>query len=192
MWHVCAERRGATLIEVLVWTALFLFILSVIYGSLVMGMDAYRRTENFATVQQQAMTALRDVSQEMANAPRASVPTPTVNTVVLASARDGAGKLHYDDQGQVLWQAWVTYYVTGQGLMRSRLPFTPSATLPTAIPTSSAIRSSGSATHRVVAATVESLVVNLATSSADLELVAANDLWGRTSVQVLDRVWFRQ
>ncbi len=192
MWHVSAERRGTTLIEVLVWSALFLFVLSVIYGSLVMGMDAYRRTENFATVQHQAMTALRDVSQDLANAQRAGVPTPSANAVVLASARDGSGKLNYDGTGKVLWQAWVTYYVTDQGWMRSRLAFTPSATLPTTIPTSSAIRSSGGASHQLVAAAIESLNVTLGTSTSDVDVVAANNLWGRTSVQVTDRVWFRQ
>ncbi len=191
MWRVSAERRGATLIEVLIGATLFLFILGTIYASLAMGLDAYRRTENFATVQHQAMTGLREVTEELASAPRAAVRFET-NAVVLPSARDASGTVRYDDSGRALWQAWVAFHLTDQGLMRSRQAFSETAELPALIPTSSQVQADGNATHKLVATHVESLGFLSGTSTAEVALVAANDLWGRTSVQVTDRVWFRK
>ena len=191
MWRVTAERRGTTLVEVLIYAALFVFILGAIYGSLTMGLNAYRRTDNFATVQHQALTGLRQLTDELASAPRAKVGYET-NAVVFPSARDGDGQVHYDGSGNVLWQAWVTYYVeTGRGLVRSRLAFTPATQLPTTIPTSNSVRSDGSATQKLAANSVEALSFTPG-NATEVTLLAANDLWDRTSVQVKDRVCFRQ
>lgn len=195
MWHVSAERRGTTLVELLIYSVLFVFILGIVYASLVMGLDAYRRTENFATVQQQAMTSLHALTDELASSPRSAVryETGTTGAVLLLSARDASGRVQYDSTGKALWQAWVAYkLVPGRGLVRSEKALTPTADVPGTVPTPTEINSDNAATHRTVSGLVEVLEFTPGTSATEVHLQAANDLRGRTSVDVRDRVFFRQ
>lgn len=191
MWHGSADRRGTTLPELLVYSLLFLFVLGFIYGSLAMGLEAYRQNENFATVQQQAMTALRSMTDELASSPKAMV-VPASGSVVLLSARDARGRVLYDAGGLPIWQAWVAWHVDpGRGLIRTEKAFTPTAKLPSAVPTAASLAADGSASHRVAAPLVDTLEFTSG-SSMQIRLVAASDQRGRTAVELQDRVWFRK
>lgn len=187
-----SRSRGTTIPELLIFAALFLVVLGAVYSSLVMGLKAYRRTEAFASLQQQAMQALHQVSDELASSPAFAVRLDT-NAVVFLSARTPSGVLAYDANGKVMWQAWVMYSVEDQGgrsvLVRRELAITPTPTPPTSVPTVNTMRSSAAAL-RTAARDITTLECTPGTS-VGIRLVASTSDSGSSSVQFLDRVSFR-
>lgn len=192
MWHASARSRGATVVEVLISSGLFLFVLGIIYASLQMGLDAYRRTERFATIQQQAMRGIRYVSEDLASAPRAGVRLASGSAIVL-SARRADGVVGFGADGHALWQGWVSYRLQDGELVRRETPITPSPDIPDPVPTLSALLAMPAAEERVVAHDVTALEFTVATTSAEIRLTASQgDPSQRTLVRLLDRVFFRQ
>lgn len=186
-----SSERGATLIEVLISAALFLFVLGIIYASLQMGLQAYRRTERFATIQQQAMRGIRNLAEDLANAPRDAVSLAPGSAIML-SARGGNGAIAFDATGHTLWQGWVTYRLVNGGLVRRETPITPTTELPSPVPTLTAILAMPAAEERVVAHDVTALDFELGTSAAVRLTASQGDPADRTLVTLLDRVYFRQ
>lgn len=192
MWRVSAEpRRGATLVEVLISGALFLFVLGTIYGSLQMGLDAYQRTERFATLQQQAMRGMRNVGEDLAGAPRDAVRLAP-GSAILLSARGADGVVRFDGTGRALWQGWVSYRLQGGGLVRRETAIAPTPDVPSPVPSLAAILGMPVQEERVVAHDVTALDFQLGTS-AEVRLTASQgDPDELTTVTLLDRVYFRQ
>lgn len=192
MWRASARPTGATVVEVLISSSLFLFVLGIVYASLQMGLDAYRRTERFATIQQQAMRGIRYVTEDLASAPRAGVGLASGSALIL-SARRSDGVVQFGADGHPTWQGWVTYRLVDGGLVRRETPITPTPDLPDPMPTLAAVLALPASEERVVAHDVTALEFVLGATSAEIRLTASEgDPAERTLVRLMDRVFFRQ
>lgn len=192
MWRASVRPTGATVLEVLISSGLFVFVLGIVYASLQMGLDAYRRTERFATIQQQAMRGIRYVSEDLASAPRAGVSL-TSGTAIVLSARRADGAVQFGADGHPMWQGWVTYRLQGGDLVRRETPISPTPDVPDPVPSLSAILAMPATEERAVAHDVTALEFVLGTTSAEVRLTASEgDPANRTLVRLLDRVFFRQ
>lgn len=196
-----STSRAFSLLETLIYAALLLVILAFIYASLLMALRAYRRTEDLADLQKQAMVASRTLIEESASSPASALRVEPAALLFL-SARDPGGRITYASDGRALWQKWVCFYRDSQAntLLRKELKITPSADPPTPVPLIAALRDNPAlaparvATRvtavnftSVVTNTTTSVMVDVTTSEPDPSGAAPQD-----STQISGRVTCRQ
>jgi len=186
MWR----NRALALLEVMIYASLLLFVLGVVYSSLVMGVRAYRRTENLADLQQKALVAVRTIVEESASSPAAAVRVEPAAFVCL-SARDPSGRIQYAPDGRAVWRKWVLYYRDpGTGnVLRKELPITPTADPPGTVPTVAALRDNPALSPLRIASRISDLRF---TPGSGVKVDATASDAGDASVQLTGRVTFRQ
>lgn len=191
MWRNWTDRRGLTLLEMLIYASLLLFILAMVYSSLVMGVRAYRSTENLADVQQKALTAMRTIVEEAASSPATSLRVEAAAFLFL-SARDAAGRIHYAADGRALWQKWVLFYFdpTTSTVYRKELALVPSANPPGVVPSVATLRDNPALAPLRVATRISDLHFTPPGAGVQVDLTAADG--SDPSVQLTGRVTFRQ
>lgn len=186
-----SRNRAMALLEMLLYASLLLFVLAIIYSSLVMGVRAYRRTENMADLQQKALVALRTIVEESASSPAAAVRVEPAALVFL-SARDPAGRISYAADGRALWRQWVLIYRNSGSatVLRKVLPITPTAEPPGTVPAVATIRDNPGLGNLRIAERIADLHFTPG-SGVQVDVVAADE-GGEPSVQLTGRVAFRQ
>lgn len=134
---------GLTLLEMMVYAALFPLLLGVVYTILMASRRYLETARNAVDVQQSAALAVSKMGRELRETtplvvqtfPGSAVPASTVVGVVFVSARNSAGQFVWEPGGSGLpyWQKYVAYYLDadpsdpGSNRMRAlyRAEFTP-------------------------------------------------------------------
>ncbi|MEW6278921.1 MAG: prepilin-type N-terminal cleavage/methylation domain-containing protein [Candidatus Eremiobacterota bacterium] len=125
-----AHRSGFSVIEVLVASAVMLFLLGGLYLLLVGGARHFQHGRAYQTAQQEATVAIRRLELELQNTDPGSVffdnaaPTPHI---IFLSATTDLGGFAFDPAGGILWNRWVCYYLNEatREMTRSELDVAP-------------------------------------------------------------------
>lgn len=177
-------RRGTTLIEVMVASAVLLMLMGSLYLLMTAGLRYFMQGRAYQTVQQQSLIGLRAMLAELQDSRRtdlefSSVPVPHVRFLSPSPPYpNGNGPVQSDpSSGKILWQKWVCYRVFNNELQRDEQigAGLPSVTAPAAIPGYGTFDFTGPE-FKVVARNVTEL--NLADASPDsifVELVASEN-----------------
>lgn len=126
------NNRGFTLTEILVASAIFVLVLSVLYGIYFSGLDIWDTAKLKTDLQAQARAALTFMVSELRNATRTSTQNPSPNAVIasapnnkdiqfyLPADKDGNGKIT-DADGIIEWNTNDTIqyqYIPGLKIIR--------------------------------------------------------------------------
>ena len=109
--------RGTTLIEALVYTALFGLVLSCIYWVLIASMRYYHIANDSIELQQNGLVALSTITQELSESQANSIYSfSDPDGIIFASPRNSSNQFTYGSLTQKLqWSKWVCYYVGSNG-----------------------------------------------------------------------------
>lgn len=194
--------RGFSLIELVVASALLMFLTGGITLVTMNGMRYFRLGYAYQTAQQQALVAMRKMVDELQNSRRDSVSSsssPSVDPhVTFLSARapePNAGSLVHDDQGRLLWQKWVCYYLsTDRQLIRSERPLdeTPPGLVVPPLPAAPPVAELAALAGRRVADGIEAVTFNPGPQRyLDLSITGRAETGSDRSTRVIlrSRVW---
>lgn len=156
------ERRGTTVIELLVACALLLFLMGCLYTLLVTGLHYFQQARAYQDVQQQSLVGLRSVLSELQDSRPGSwsyATAPVPHLIFLsASLENTVGPIQHDPaSAEVQWQKWVCFRLTGGKLERTELVITPTIN-PPALPAYGSFTFAG-AGSRPVAHDIQSFFV---------------------------------
>lgn len=184
-----AASRGFTLAELTINSTLLVILLGIAYAGLLLAHRYYAESEAAVQVQQQATSGLKHLVSDLGGTPSTGVRTDT-SGLTFVSARTSTGSVAYDTSGSVLWQSVVAYYVQGGVLYRKARTLTPTATIPSPLPTAAELRDDGSLVPRAVARQVETMTVT-AGSPMTIQLRTASDDFGGSSLEQSAVIGFR-
>ncbi|GMU52293.1 MAG: hypothetical protein AMXMBFR33_14390 [Candidatus Xenobia bacterium] len=178
------ERKAFTLAEVLIYAIVAILLLAMVYSTLMMVLQVYQNTRNFALLQMEAMKSASEVANELSRSPKSSVSTGSDWLLMLSSVAP-TGRIAYDNSGRVLWQKWVLYYRDADNkLLRKELTFTPTATPPVVAPDVNTLINDQNLPARIVATDITGLTSSGAFAGESVTITASNDLRGLASVNV--------
>jgi len=132
------RRRGATLVEVIVYCALLGLLLTAIYQVLIGCARAYVEYLSVTELERGVMIATTRVTWELAESNSGSIRIDTnPSGIVFASPQNAQGLFQYDASGNLLWQKYVCYYLdtATRKLVRKEEYLTTPETSAPAIPT---------------------------------------------------------
>lgn len=158
------ERRGTTVIELLVACVLLMFLMGCLYGLLVTGLHYFQQARAYQDVQQQSLVGLRSVMAELQDSRPGSwsygtVPVPHL-IFLSASLENTIGPIQHDPgSGDVQWQKFVCFRLFENKLERTELVTTPT-TNPPALPAYASFTFAG-AGSRTVAHDIQAFFVEL-------------------------------
>lgn len=154
------ERRGITLAEMLIASAVFFMLSWALHQLMVTGTRFVRKSEVLLDLQKESLMALTWIHNEMSESGAAAfdnytvIPDGSLRGVVFASPRDLDNRLSLDLVGRIQWQRVVAYYLADIDgvpcLVRKQRELTPSAELPV-LPTLNDMVGDGSLPVRVLA-----------------------------------------
>ncbi len=183
------ERKAFTLVEVLVYVIVAILLLVMVYTTLIMVLQVFQNTRNFASLQMEAMKSASELSTELARSPKASVQAGT-DWILFLSAVGPAGRVVYDGSGRVLWQKWILYHRDLQSVLRRKeLAITPT-TDPPAAPDVNGLIANPNLPVRIVANNISGLTSGGIPGEA-VTITASNELRGLTSINVTAGTTFR-
>lgn len=111
------RNKGFTIIEVVVYSSVLLFLLGGIFMVVEGGSRYFRLAEAHETVNQQAVIAMARVRAELTNGSQTSLNPETTprNHILFLSpfGLEGSGEEDYEyggDGTQLLWKTWVCFY----------------------------------------------------------------------------------
>lgn len=188
------RARGTTLLELLSYSALLIMLFGMVYSVLALSLRYYHNAEDAGGLQNEAMVALNRVLGELSGTPARAVRADA-NGIVFLSARTADGRLRYDSDGNLLWQEVVCYYrdtANGRGVLRRKeRAMTPTATVPTTLPTVADLRGDASLPSTIVARDIASLTVTPGYPT-DLRITASSDRFAGATVELSGGFGFRQ
>ncbi len=134
------SRRGSTIIEVMVASAILLLMLGVLYLLMVGGLRYFQQARAYQNVQMESTLGLRKLLAELQDSRASTVvyrQNPTSHVVFLSAClpHPNAGPVVHAPDGHVQWQKWVCYRANGSNLERDELPLgAPTTTPPSPAP----------------------------------------------------------
>jgi hypothetical protein len=169
-------KRGATLIEILVYASLIGVVLLGVYSTLIYCLKYYKAADTMVTLQENALTGIMNISNELidSRAGTTNILISTSGTIGIAfPSPKGINNNAYifNKDGQMGWQKWLCYYVEPQdngtkNLVMKEIPVTPiNYGSPGAIPYSTidgfaSASSANSSTNSIVRKTIARNVGN--------------------------------
>jgi len=194
--------RGFSLIELVVTSALLLFLTGGITLVTMNGMRYFRLGYAYQTAQQQALVAMRKLVDELQNSRRDSVsssssPSPEPHLVFLSARppEPTTGALVHDVDGRLLWQKWVCYYLTtDRQLVRTERPLdeTPPGLIVPPLPAAPLVAEMAALQGRRIADGIEAVTFNPGPLRyLDLSLTGRAETGSDRSTRVIlrSRVW---
>ncbi|MBI2252049.1 MAG: prepilin-type N-terminal cleavage/methylation domain-containing protein [Armatimonadetes bacterium] len=139
MQNLKLKNKGSSLIEVLVYIALFSIVFSSIYMIFIMALRYYYTTKSGIEVQQGAILAVYKLSKELNESSLASLKiyrTTSPKGIVFMSIRNPASgnQIQYSS-GSLIWYKYVCFYIetdpadsTKKALFRKEQTITPTTT----------------------------------------------------------------
>lgn len=104
--------RGATLIELLIYGILLLFLMAAVYGAFYMSRLYFSAAEGSTTAQQEAMKGSAMIDRILSDGAAATVEVSNDPPGFrILSARTDQGAFQHEQDGDVLWQQWVCIYL---------------------------------------------------------------------------------
>ncbi|MEW6279998.1 MAG: hypothetical protein AB1758_15320 [Candidatus Eremiobacterota bacterium] len=189
MWRTF-RNQGASIIELLVYAAVFLLMLGMVYASLLLALNYYHGTRNFSALQQNVLVAAGELSEELARAPSDRVSTQTDAIVFLSPTRPQGG-VAYDGTGHLYWQKWVCYYRDPQNqLRRKELPITPVVDPPSPVPAAATLIGDANLPSRLVAPEITAFTFG-APPGQFVTITASNTERGGAGITVTTGTTFR-
>jgi type II secretory pathway pseudopilin PulG len=133
-----SRSRGFTLVEVVVYSSVLLFLLGGIFMVVEGGSRYFRLAEAHETVNQQAVIAMSRIRGELTNGSQASLnPSNTPQDHILFLSPFGMDDTNEDDYEydgtQLIWKKWVCFYLDGEDrLVRAEFdtPDSPDPSVP--------------------------------------------------------------
>ncbi|MCE7869276.1 hypothetical protein DYH09_02750 [bacterium CPR1] len=178
------ERKAFTLAEVLIYAIVAILLLAMVYSTLIMVLQVYQNTRNFALLQMEAMKSANEVATELSRSPKSSVSSGA-DWILMLSSVAPTGRIDYDNSGRVLWQKWILYYRDADNkLLRKELTFAPTSTPPALAPDVNTLVNNQSLPARIVATDITGLASSGAYAGESVTVTASNDLRGLASVNV--------
>lgn len=126
------RRRGFTLLEMTVYSAVAMLAITSIYSVLLTGLHFFSTTSNSAELQQDAMKILGRLTRELSESDSQTVQlssSPSPQGISFASPRDLLGNVRYSN-GTLQWQSFICYYVAPAApftLMRKQISIAATA-----------------------------------------------------------------
>lgn len=116
MRHCCLthrnRRRGTTVLELLIYSTILGLVMTGIYSVLIAGMRYFHTADTSVELQSNAMDALANISQQLAEGNGASCSIGTSPAgIVFGSPRDANGNFQFNSSGSLLWQKYVCFYI---------------------------------------------------------------------------------
>lgn len=111
------KKIGTTLVEMLVYSALFGMVFTGIYMVFNAAVKYYYITQSSVWVQQNSLTAINQLSREMLESSLSSVILYSSDPkgIVFMSPRTSSGTISYNTnsgyEGRVYWQKYIAYYL---------------------------------------------------------------------------------
>ncbi len=161
------SKRGLTLIETMIASAILLMMLTAIYQTLVLGLRFYDKTRDAAEIQQEglrvvaqlerAVQSANAVSVEVFPAPLPSPADPAMPALAFVSAETNHGFFEADANGAPNWQKSVMFYCQPKSpglfkLFRSEIAIVPAT--PIAPPLAAVTAFLGSSSQTVLSESV--------------------------------------
>jgi hypothetical protein len=112
------QKKGTTLVEVMIYSFLIGVVLSGVYGILIFSLRYYKTVDEMTTMQQDAMIAmsrtgefLNDSKAEYVTiAPISGFHEPLFVGVMFPSPKNQDNEYLFNDEGKIMWQKWICYY----------------------------------------------------------------------------------
>jgi prepilin-type N-terminal cleavage/methylation domain-containing protein len=131
------RRRGFTLIELTIYSALLSMLLLAIYGVFVASMRYFRVSQTASDLQSSAQKCVLKVVADLSESTLSSMKiTASGGTeppgIIFLSARNGDDRFTTSANGDILWQKWVCYYYDKASgtIFRNTQAFSPTAMPP--------------------------------------------------------------
>jgi type II secretory pathway pseudopilin PulG len=106
------QKKGFTIIELMVYCSLSLIVLAAIFGTLVYSLKFYRAIDTLINLQRTSVTSLAMVTRDLiATKGTELVVDPDGKGIMFPSYKDNNGKYKFDSDGNTMWQKWICYYV---------------------------------------------------------------------------------
>ncbi len=177
------DRKAFTLAEVLIYAIVAILLLAMVYSTLIMVLQVYQNTRNFALLQMEAMKSGSEIANELSRSPKNSMSTGA-DWILMLSSVAPTGRIAYDGSGRVLWQKWILYYRDADNkLLRKEQAFTPTSTPPAVAPDVNTMINNQNLPARLVATDITGLVSG-PVAGESITITASNDLRGLASVNV--------
>lgn len=135
------RKRGATLVELMVYTSLLGLLLGSIYAVFAASMRYFRVAQAATELQADAQKTVLNLVADLSDSNASSIKIGSNPTgIIFISPRNQYGDFSYDSGGDLYWQKWVCYYreSTTNKLIRKEMylpanvnpPGTPSTSIP--------------------------------------------------------------
>ena len=177
-------KRGASLVELLIASALFLMLSVALFQVMHTGSAFMRRSEASLDMQKELLLALTWIHKDMSES-GARVFRKDPEGMVFANPRNLEGQLQLDSVGRITWQRMVAYYVDDVAgvpcLIRKEREITATSTDPILPPVTDLI-SDNSLHPRVLARSVQTFEgadVATATTPYAITVYCAKEVGGR-------------
>lgn len=135
-----ATRRGATLVEILIYSVILMLILASVYAAYSLARDYYSAAQIETEAQQAAIDASLGVARELAHASADTIVlTDSPPAITFLSAKTDEGPfLHHETTAELLWHRWHCIYLDTNDhklkLLEIKLD-TPTSEIPETAPT---------------------------------------------------------
>ena len=130
------SKRGATLLEVVIATAVMAIVVGLGLAILISGSRYLRTNEQAIEAQRSGLALVTRFHQELQSTAQSTIASTSQGVVFASPFRDD-GITEFDENSQqVLWQKWVCYQYDTATLKVTRyeLPITPATAAPGAAP----------------------------------------------------------
>jgi type II secretory pathway pseudopilin PulG len=165
---------GTTLIEMLVYMVLLMVITTILATAISMSLHFGAAIDDSVDAQHNALDALDQTERALASACSSGASVDARNGgISFISAETDSGPFAFDSSGNLLWQRYVTLYVSNHDLIRKDQTFTATSTPPTPVPSSSGMQSNSALTARTLGRDVSAMTFTVGTSSVAVQLTAA-------------------
>ena len=157
------KRRGFSLFEVIVSLGLLFMLLSGVALTAMIGLRYFHQTRAYTEVQQEAAKAMEWLVRDLSNAIETNLSVangPGAWMRMLSAEPIDSTEFRYTTAGELIWQKWLGYYLSGDELRRSEVQLTDSDVTspnPPPAPVVGLAQLQACARQRVVARRVERL-----------------------------------
>lgn len=114
------NRRGLSLLEIIVVASILLLLVGILTVSFVRGARVWKKVENETTLLRELQTTVREMERSISTGHPYGLTSGT-NSIALLSCQDTQGKPVVNNRGEPTWNKFVLYYIDDVGLLRKRI-----------------------------------------------------------------------
>jgi Tfp pilus assembly protein PilW len=185
------HKKGFTLIEILIYCSLFMFVMSAVFGVLLGSLRYFKTIDTLISLQKSVVISLSMVTRDL-TATKGTLINTSSNPqgVMFPSYKSIDGKYTFDNDGQTKWQKWVCYYTDqNKNLVRKEVAISPVSGTPPKPSGLSSVSSFANSSQpgRQVARNIEKFSVSLNSTTGNYEInIIADDSENKNKPNQID------